>query len=90
MAIKVEIFSAPGCGKCAEAKEALKSVVEDLGQDRVAWQELDIIDQMDYAVELGLMSSGGIAIDGKLVFPKLPSAEKLREELIKRLKGDHP
>ncbi len=33
------------------------------------------------------MSSGGIAIDGKLVFPKLPSAAKLREELIRRLKG---
>lgn len=87
MTIKVEVFSAPGCSKCAQAKEALKSVVEDLGQDKVAWRDVDIIEEMDYATEVGLMSSGGIAIDGKLVFPRMPSAEKLREELIRRLKG---
>jgi glutaredoxin len=87
MTIKVEIFSVPGCSKCAGAKEALKSVVEDVGQDRIAWRDVDILEEMDYATELGLMSSGGIAIDGKLVFPRLPSAEKLREELIRRLKG---
>ena len=86
MAIKVEIFSAPGCSKCAEAKQALKSVAEDLGQDKVAWRDVDILEEMDYATQLGLMSSGGIAIDGKLVFPRLPSAGKLREELIRRLK----
>lgn len=88
MGIKVEIFSAPGCSKCALAKEALKSVVKDLGQDSVAWREVDILEEMDYAVELGLMSSGGIAIDGQLVFPRLPSTEKLREELVRRVKGE--
>jgi thioredoxin 1 len=87
MTIKVELLSAPGCSKCAEAKQALKSVVEDLGQDKVAWRDVDILEELDYATELGLMSSGGIAIDGKLVFPKTPSADKLREELIRRLKG---
>lgn len=61
MTIKIELFSVPGCSKCAGAK--------------------------DYAAELGLMSSGGIAIDGRLVFPRLPSAEKLRAELLRRLKG---
>lgn len=88
MAIKVEMFSAPGCSKCAAAKEALKSVVKDLGENQIAWRELDIIEEMDYAVQLGVMSSGGIAIDGKLIFPRLPSAEKLREELIRRVKGE--
>lgn len=87
MTLKIEIFSVPGCSKCAEAKEALKSVVEDLGQEKVAWREVDILEEMDYAVQLGLMSSGGVAIDGKLVFPRLPGADKLREELIRRLKG---
>jgi len=32
-------------------------------------------------------AAGGIAIDGKLVFARLPSTAKLREELIRRLKG---
>lgn len=87
MTIKVELFSVPGCSKCAGAKEALKSVVQDVGQDKIAWRDVDILEEMDYATELGLMSSGGIAIDGKLVFQRLPSADKLREELIRRLKG---
>lgn len=86
MTIKIEVFSAPGCSKCAEAKEALKSVVADLGEDKVAWREVDILQEIDYATDLGLMSSGGIAIDGKLVFPRMPSAAKLREELMRRLK----
>lgn len=36
-------------------------------------------------VELGVMSPPSIAIDGELVFPKLPTPEKLRAELLKRL-----
>lgn len=87
MVIKVELLSAPGCSKCAEAKQALKSVVADLGQDKVAWRDVDILEELEYATGLGLMSSGGIAIDGKLVFPRPPSADKLREELLRRLKS---
>lgn len=87
MTIRIEVFSAPGCSKCAEAKEALKSVVRDLGEDKVAWREVNILEEIDYATDLGLMSSGGIAIDGRLVFPRMPSADKLREELVRRLKA---
>jgi len=87
MTIKIELFLVPGCNKCAEAKEALKTVAEGFGADKVAWRDVDILEEMDYATELGLMSSGGIAIDGKLVFARLPSTAKLREELIRRLKG---
>jgi|GEM_PF-2475746 len=31
MRIKVEAFSATGCGKCARPREALKAVVDELG-----------------------------------------------------------
>jgi len=40
---------------------------------------------MDYAVELGVMAPPAIAIDGELVFPALPTPDRLREELIRRL-----
>lgn len=85
MAIKIEVFSAPGCSNCAEAKQALKCVVDELGEDRISWREVDLLEEIDYATNLGLMSSGGIAIDGELVFQRMPSADKLREELIRRL-----
>jgi len=83
--LKVEVFSSPGCGKCAQAKAVLQEVVESLGPDKVSWREVNILDEMDYAVDLGVMTSPAIAIDGKLEFSSLPSASKLRAELARRL-----
>lgn len=83
--IKVEVFSSPGCAKCAQAKAVLKAIAEELGQDKVTWREVNILEEMDYAVDLGVMSSPAIAIDGELMFSSLPSARKLRAELGRRL-----
>lgn len=85
MMIKVEAFSAHGCGKCAQAKETLKAIVEELGRKQITWRDVNILEEMDYAVELGILSPPAIAIDGELVFPALPSPNRLRAELIKRL-----
>ena len=83
--VKIEVFSSPGCGKCAQAKAVLKAIAEALGEDKVTWREVNILEEMDYAVELGVMSSPAIAIDGELVFSSLPGASKLRAELDRRL-----
>lgn len=85
MSIKVEVFSTPGCSKCARARDSLKSVAEEFGQDQVIWRDVNILAEMDYAVELGVIVPPSLAIDGELVFPKLPTADKLREELMRRL-----
>jgi len=83
--IKVEVFSSPGCGKCTQAKMVLKAIAEEIGQDKITWRDVNILEEMDYAVELGVMSSPAIAIDGKLIFSSLPSAAKLRAALDKQL-----
>ncbi len=83
--IRLEIFSSPGCSKCVQAKAVLKEVVEVLGSDKVTWREVSILDEMDYAIDLGIMASPAIAIDGELVFTSLPSASKLRAEILRRL-----
>jgi len=83
--VKVEVFSSPGCSKCAKAKAVLKAVMEELSQDEITWREVNILEEIDYAVDLGVMSSPAIAIDGQLVFVSLPSAAKLRTELLRRL-----
>lgn len=83
--VKVEVFSSPGCGKCTHAKNILQSIVEEIGHDKIVWREVNILEEMDYAVDLGVMSSPAIAIDGKLIFSSLPSPAKLRAELGKRL-----
>lgn len=81
--ILVEIFSTPGCGRCAQARAALKAVAESLSA--VRWREVNILEELDYAVDLGVLSPPAIAIDGELVFPALPGAEHLRQALLKRL-----
>lgn len=85
MSIAVEVFSTPGCGRCAQGKDALKAVAEAFGRDQVSWREVNLLEELDYAVELGVMAPPAIAIDRELVFPKLPTAEQLREELMRRL-----
>lgn len=83
--LKVEVFSSPGCGKCAQAKLVLKAVADEFGANQIDWREVNILEEMDYAVDLGVMAAPAIAIDSELVFTSLPSAEKLRAELCKRL-----
>lgn len=81
MTINVEVFSSPGCGKCGEARAVLRRVAEELGGGRVTWREVNVLDEMDYAVSLGVLSTPAIAVNGRLVFTALPSAGKLRTAL---------
>lgn len=85
MKILIEAFSAPGCPRCAQTREALKSAAESLGKDRITWRDVNVLEEMDYAVELGVMTPPSIAINGELVFPALPKPERLRVELARRL-----
>jgi len=85
MSIKVEVFSSPGCGKCGHAKDVLRKLADELGSDQINWHEVNILEDLDHAVELGVLSTPSIAIDDELIFSSLPSAKKLRAELLTRL-----
>lgn len=81
--MKVEIFHTPGCPTCvathAELRTAAKEAVKDLD-----WREVNVVDNLDRAVELGVLTLPAIVIDGELVFTSLPTAAQLREALIER------
>ena len=85
MRMKVEVFSTPGCSTCAQSRGALRAVVEAFGHDKVTWREVSIVEEIEYAVELGVVVPPAIAIDGELVFPTLPTANRLKDELLRRL-----
>jgi len=89
MNIKIEIFSSPGCGKCGHAKEVLRKLANEMGSDQIQWREVNILDEMDHAVQLGVLSTPSISIDNELVFTSLPSVKKLRAELEHRLGLDN-
>ena len=83
--MKIELFYTPGCAKCADSKESLKATAEQLLPD-VVWRELNVIDELDYAVEVGVLTLPAMAIDGELVFSSLPTSRQLRRELTMRTK----
>lgn len=86
MAMKVEVFSSPGCAKCGHAKEVLRRIARELDAG-IAWREVNVLEEMDYAVALGVLSTPAIAINGELVFTGLPSSAKLRAALEGRLRS---
>lgn len=79
--LKVEVFSSPGCTRCGQAKDVLRKVAEEIGGDRIEWREVNVLEEIDRAVTLGVLSTPAIAVNGKLVFTVLPSAKKLRAAL---------
>jgi len=83
--IQVDVFTAPGCSKCGRAKEVLRQLVEEIGGGRIEWREVNVLEELDYAVNLGVLSTPAIVIDGDLTFTGLPSVRKLRSELDRRL-----
>jgi len=78
MSVKVEVFSAPGCNSCGQARQLLKKLASDMGSGHFEWREVNIIDELDYAVEMGIFATPAIAINGELVITGQPSEDKLR------------
>ena len=79
--MKIEVFYADGCGTCAVARRELKQAVLPAFQRDAVWSEIDIAKNIDYAVELGVLTIPAVAINGELVFAKLPSAQQLLSAL---------
>ena len=84
--MKVELFYTPGCEKCAGARDDLKAAAEQTIPG-IVWCELNALDELDYAAELGVVNLPALAIDGELVFSSLPTSAQLRRALTKRMKG---
>ncbi len=80
--MKIELFYTPGCAKCAGVATALKVAAEAV--PGVEWCEVNVLDDLDRAVDLGVLTLPALAVDGELVFTALPAAEQLVAELRRR------
>jgi len=85
--IQIEVFSSPDCNRCSQVFDIVTAVVRDYGDD-VAWRKVNVIAELDYAVELGVISMPSIAIDGDLAFTSHPSERKLRDAIDMRLRQE--
>lgn len=78
-ALTVEFFFAGGCSKCVEARGALREAAEAAAQ--VEWKEVDIGSNPNRAVDVGVVSTPAVAIDGDLVFKTAPTASELQSAI---------
>lgn len=81
--MKIELFYTPGCAKCAGAATALKAAAE-AALPGVEWSEVNVLDDLDRAVDLGVLTLPALAVDGELVFTALPTADQLVAALRRR------
>ena len=73
---RVELFFTTGCEKCAEARDSLREAAQSAG-GAVDWKEVDIAKDPNRAVDVGVISTPAVAIDGELVFSRMPTASEL-------------
>ena len=83
--MKVELFHTPGCPACDGARAELRAAAKEAVKE-LEWQEVNVVDNLDHAVELGVLTLPAIVIDGELVFTSLPTAAQLHEALTARNK----
>lgn len=81
----VEFLVASGCKRCSAVRESLRSTVQHFAEDYVHWTEVDIARHPNRAVDLGVVSTPAIALDGELVFPLPPGPEELRDAIELRI-----
>ncbi len=75
---KIEILG-PGCARCKETYRVVQHVVESGSLPF----DVEKVESMERMVELGLMSTPGVAIDGKVVVSgRIPRAEEIRAFLV--------
>ena len=71
---KIEVLG-PGCARCKETYRVLQHVVET---EQLPF-DVEKVDSMERMLELGLMATPGVAIDGKIVVSgRIPKAEEIR------------
>ena len=74
---KIEVLG-PGCARCKETFRVVSHLVET---ERLPFT-VEKVEGMERMIELGLLATPGVAVDGKVIFSgRIPKAEELRVAL---------
>ena len=74
---KIEVLG-PGCTRCKETFRVVADVVET---EKLPF-DVEKNESMERMIELGLLATPGIAVDGRILFSgRIPKAEEIRTVL---------
>lgn len=90
MAMHVELFYSRYCPRCRKAREQVRSLVAHWSTQRLQFRELDVLQELDRAVAVGVLQTPALAIDGQLIAGPVPSPRALKTLLRHRLKRQDP
>ena len=85
--LKIEVFSAPSCSKCGKTFQLVEQVLKKFDASvsaSIDYRLVNIVDELDYTVALGIVATPSIAINGQLIFTGMPSETALREAIQSR------
>ncbi len=69
----------PGCARCKETFRVVSQVVE---AEKLPFS-VEKVEAMERMIELGLLSTPGVAVEGKVVFSgRIPKPEEIRKLLV--------
>jgi len=81
--MKVEMFYTPGCSACVAQHDELRAAALAIVKD-LEWHDVNVLDNVDRAVDRGVLTLPAIVIDGEVAFTSMPTVAKLRNALIAR------
>ncbi len=79
----IEVLTASGCSRCQQIKDLAKRLISEHPEGLFEYREVNVVEEIDYAVSLGVLSTPAVAIDGVLSFT---SEKKLRKALLDSLR----
>ena len=84
--MKIEMFYSPGCSACVAQQDELRAAARAAIKD-VEWHDVNVLDNVDRAVDRGVLTRPAIVIDGEVAFTSMPTVAQLRKALIARSGG---
>jgi thioredoxin 1 len=84
MAVHLELFYSPYCSRCRKARKQVRQLAAAWPAEHLQFRELDVLQELDRAVALGVLQTPALAIDGQLVAGPVPSSRALESLLRQR------
>lgn len=78
----IELLTASGCGACRAVEQTIGHVIDTLTELDLQIIRVDVVEEIDYAVSLGVRRAPAIALNGKLAFSLPPTEQQLREAIL--------